>query len=524
MSSPRGLFSLERGRMTFFIALVAVVSVASGGWAAEASEEASSGAVKPGDLYVGWASVSILPGDPIALCGQYSTRISAEVHDPLQATALALETRGPDGSLDQAMIVTCDLVVVRRVLQERLRQRLSELGLDSVSGLDPRKVVLTATHTHTAPALTDAAEHDHHPYDFMGMWAYRVPAKGVLRPARYLDLLVDRLADVVVRAWSCRTAAQVSWARGHAVVGHNRRAVYADGTARMYGRTTDPNFRHIEGSENHTLDTLFFWSPEGKLTGLAIAVPCPAQEVEGKSFMSADFWHEVRQLLRQRYGADLEVLPLNASSGDQSPHLLLGKRARSVGLERDGIPYTREIARRIARGVEAVIAGARERQQARVPLAHAVADVPLAVRQVTPERFEAAKAIFESGRNQLDSLSGRDYIGWRVARALMARFELQKKDPSYQAEIHVLRLGEVAVATNPFELYVAYGMQIEGRSPAEQTISLQLTADGAGYLPTPRAVQGGGYSSRIEDGVVGPEGGQQLVEHTVAELDRLWGK
>jgi hypothetical protein len=171
-----------------------------------------------------------------------------------------------------------------------------------------------------------------------------------------------------------------------------------------------------------------------------------------------------------------------------------------------------------------VIAGARERQQARVPLAHAVADVPLAVRQVTPERFEAAKATFESGRNQLDSLSGRDYIGWRVARALMARFELQKKEPSYPAEIHVLRLGEVAVATNPFELYVAYGMQIEGRSPAEQTISLQLTADGAGYLPTPRAVQGGGYSSRIEDGIVGPEGGQQLVEHTVAELDRLWGK
>ena len=43
-------------------------------------------------------------------------------------------------------------------------------------------------------------------------------------------------------------------------------------------------------------------------------------------------------------------------------------------------------------------------------------------------------------------------------------------------------------ATNPFELFLDYGMRIKGRSPALQTFVLQLTTPWCGYLPTERAV------------------------------------
>jgi len=57
-----------------------------------------------------------------------------------------------------------------------------------------------------------------------------------------------------------------------------------------------------------------------------------------------------------------------------------------------------------------------------------------------------------------------------------------------------------------------------------QTCVVQLTADCAAYLPTERAVRAGGYSARIDDGVVGPEGGTVLVNETVRLLDQMWSR
>ncbi len=78
-------------------------------------------------------------------------------------------------------------------------------------------------------------------------------------------------------------------------------------------------------------------------------------------------------------------------------------------------------------------------------------------------------------------------------------------------------LGDVAIATNPCELFVDYGVQIEARSKAEQTFLIQLASGPwSGYLPTPRAVAGGSltaspfnnYSATVIGNIVGPEGGQ----------------
>ncbi len=90
-------------------------------------------------------------------------------------------------------------------------------------------------------------------------------------------------------------------------------------------------------------------------------------------------------------------------------------------------------------------------------------------------------------------------------------------------ELHALRLGDVAIATNEFELFTDYGVQMKARSPAVQTFLIQLTGS-AGYLPTPRAVAGGSYSAIIQSSRVGPEGGQALVDRTEETLNTLWSK
>ena len=105
---------------------------------------------------------------------------------------------------------------------------------------------------------------------------------------------------------------------------------------------------------------------------------------------------------------------------------------------------------------------------------------------------------------------------------MVNRYKLQSTEPDYGIEVHTLRLDDLAYCTNPFELFTDYGLRIKSRSPASQTSIVQLTADCAAYLPTERAVQGGGYSGRIDDGIIGPPGGRKLVDESVRMLKSLW--
>ena len=118
----------------------------------------------------------------------------------------------------------------------------------------------------------------------------------------------------------------------------------------------------------------------------------------------------------------------------------------------------KEIARRIANAVDDVLAAAGEADSAPV-FRHTVAHVDL------PEHRPAAIPFYET-------------------------------DSVRPAELHILRLGDVAIATNPFELYVEYGARIEARSRASLTMLVQLSSGDSGYLPTERAVQGGGLQRR----------------------------
>ncbi|MGY8674489.1 MAG: hypothetical protein ACKVHO_18105, partial [Verrucomicrobiia bacterium] len=93
--------------------------------------------------------------------------------------------------------------------------------------------------------------------------------------------------------------------------------------------------------------------------------------------------------------------------------------------------------------------------------------------------------------------------------------------PMFPIEIHAVRLGDVAMVTNPFELYLDYGIRMKGRSPAVQTFVVEL-AGSASYLPTERAVRQGGYGAIAKTCVVGPKAGERVVSETLSLLESLW--
>ena len=227
------------------------------------------------ELHIGGATTSITPDEPVALSGQMHTRIARHVESTAMATALALESRQGDQSLDQAILISCDLVAIREGILEMVRARVKA----RLPGFDERKLVLNATHTHTAPVLREGV--------------YELPSEGVMPPQEYVEFLVERVAEIAVEAWQSRQLGRVGWGLGHAVVAQNRRSTYTDGTAQMYGKTNNAKFRGIEGYEDHGVEVLCYWDAQGELFATAINVACPAQEVEGGSAVNADFWHTV---------------------------------------------------------------------------------------------------------------------------------------------------------------------------------------------------------------------------------------
>jgi hypothetical protein len=453
------------------------------------------------DLFVGTATTSITPDKPVALHGQWDLRMSQGVETPITATALALQGREGEKALDQAIFVACDLAFIPSDVLKQVRSRIQP----ELPDFDPQKLLINATHTHTAPVLEEGV--------------YPIPADGVLQPKEYAAFLVERLSDVIVRAWKNRQSGAAGWGLGHAVLGQNRRAVYADGTAAMYGNTARPDFRRIEGYEDHGVEVLFFWNRQKELQAVAVNVACTAQEVESLSVIHADFWHPVRERLRQRYGPALNVLGWIGAAGDQSPHLMYRMAAEERMRQLRGLSRLDEIANRISAAVDEAYEGAAKDIHADPLLIHEVQTVRLPAREVTEAELQAAKKAVDRAVKEEQKGSRTTHKAW--FGSIIDRYETQKTDPWYDAEIHVLRLGDIAICTNPFELFLDYGVQMKARSKALQTFVIQLTGRGM-YLPTEQAVHGGSYSAEILSNLVGPAGGQILTDRTVEMINAMW--
>ncbi|MHB1296844.1 MAG: hypothetical protein ACYC4R_17855 [Anaerolineae bacterium] len=465
----------------------------------------SQSSLREAPVFIGWASTSITPDKPVQLSGQFHERISQYVHDPVTATALAIETRDEEGQGDQAVIVSCDLVFTPEELHSHLRASLAPRLPD----VDVNKVFLSATHTHTAPVLPHSG------------LVYRRPPEGVERPEEYEAFLVERLCEIITQAWQTRQPAGVSWALGHAVVGHCRRVAYADGSARMYGTSDTEAFMGVEGCEDSGIEMLFCWDQAGEPTGALLNVACPSQVVEGMYYVSADFWGAARVALRQRFGRPFFVLPWAGPSGDQSPRDLV-RRVRGEPDMRDDAGRV-ELGRRIANAMEDALPRARQNIQAVLPFRHTIEAVDLPMRRVTQAERDEAQAGLEAvmARQPIDEASG-DYVLLHRHRSVVERFVTQGQDPIYTVELHALRLGDVAMATNPFELYLDYGFRMRARSKAPLTFLTQLACGWGAYLPTEKAVAGGHYGAMVADNKVGPQGGQMLVDRTVAAINHLW--
>src|SRR5690606_7472106 len=123
---------------------------------------------------------------------------------------------------------------------------------------------------------------------------------------------------------------------------------------------------------------------------------------------------------------------------------------------------------------------------ANVDLAMAEARLPLAYRVPDRQRLEWAQGIVEAMGDRIPRDTTEVY-----AREQVLLHERQSTEVVVQA----LRIGDVAIATTPTETYALTGLKIKSQSPVAQTMVLDLTNGGDGYIPPPEHHQLGGYNT-----------------------------
>ena len=490
-------------------------------------------------VLIGWAEESLVPNKKVSLAGQFYERISDHVETDITATAMAIEGNG-----QKAIIISCDVANITALLAKRIREKFSKM----TDEVDPKHIIFGATHTHTSIKYdTDFSAAIKILNEFLPPEKQYKPLvetdDAVMGPEEAIEHLSTCIATAAKKAWDNRKSAMYKNAFGRAAIGFCRRVCYNDGSAQMWGDTNTATFTALEGGNDSGIELLYIYDEDKKLTGVVANIACPSQILEQRSFISADYWGEAKKYLREKLGDDIYLLGMCGAGGDQCPRDLIRwvepetpiddpNVSRPNVIERTADPSMYDLSgcrlagKRIANEIYSVYEEFNENTiTADIPFEHKAMVFDLPLRKATISQYkEAVREIeyyVEKNKNQAE-FNFKDSAAMHVYAGTINRYRQQQTKEIVPSEVHIIRFGDVAIATNPFELFLDFGNYIKARSFAKQTFIMQLACDALGYLPTEKAEKGGHYSAYISSGNVGHEGGDLLSRRTVTEINKMF--
>ena len=426
-------------------------------------------------LHLGVAQRPITPPIGGYLYGYPNPSRSTEVHDDLTVTALYLCDRDT-----KALLLSFTVCSLSTALCDRIATILEEK-----TGVPRTAILLHATHTHSGPSTTDSVGWGTTDNDYIE------------------SILIPAALAAAQEALTSPKPARMAVGTGECLLGINRRQII-NGRSGLGQRPG--------GIQDTTMTVIGFFSPMGKPLATAVhyAAHCTAS---GKNSEITRDWAGVMiDALAEESGAP--VLFLQGPEGDIGPRMPSGKTIGEASVE-DAVALG-EIAACDALEIYEQLGHPED-----VPLtvSHTILSLPLVAR---PSKAEA-EAILSRLKDTGAGVEAKTADYYR--RVLASYEEGYREADALPTPQTVLRLGDVALVSFPYELFCEIGLRVKAKSPFSHTLSLALTNGARAYFATEREIPYGGYEvdmfllgelQRFESGI-----DRTYAELTLGHLDLM---
>ena len=427
-----------------------------------------------GKLRAGSATANISPALGCSLAGLMTDRQGTQIHDELHVRAVAL-----DNGNARIGIAVVDSCAVPRTVIDRAKEMVR-----ARSGVPASHLLVSATHTHTAPPAAHLFQSRPDP--------------------KYTDWLSVRIADCLQQAFERLQPARIGWGVGSEPrLVFNRRYYMKPGTipADPFGRNTDqvkmnppagsPDIIKAAGPVDPEVSVMAVESSDSRPIALLVSYALHYVGGTGPGHISADYFAawansitRLAGLAGSRQFPPFVPILANACSGNINGVNFLGKRVRHEPYEQMQT-YADILAAECYRTWRTI------EFQDNVDIAASIDEMDMAVRMPSAAEVSAARQLLAAaGAPPPNGYTEQPLVYARETVLLSETFPNQVK-----TFVQALRVGKLGIATFPGEAFVELGLEVKSKSPFKPTMLIELANDYRGYLPTVEGHEAGGYET-----------------------------
>jgi putative membrane-bound dehydrogenase-like protein len=384
---------------------------------------------------VGVAEMDITPDYPVRLSGFGFRRAESEgVTTKISAKALAI--READGAQAPAVLLTVDNVGIPDYMTREVAERL-----EKKAKLEPARLAVTCTHTHTAPMLKGVCS---------TLYGRPIPVEHQEHIDRYTRELTDKLEEVALAAIAALKPGKLELGIGSAGFAINRRT---------------PG-----GPVDHDLPVLAVRDADGKLRAIYTSYACHCVTLSNNK-VSGDWAGYARELIEKNHPGVMALTSVGCGADSNPSSNPVGDRADIA--EAQGKQIADEVERMLKVELSPVT-GALATKMGEVTLAF---DKP-----PTREEFEQkAKSGDEYGRYHA-----------RVQLDRLDRGEKLLTEINYSIQTWTFG-DQLAMVFLPGEVVVDYSLRLKREFDRSRLWMNAYSNAAPCYIPSERILKEGGY-------------------------------
>ncbi|MBR5519942.1 MAG: neutral/alkaline non-lysosomal ceramidase N-terminal domain-containing protein [Clostridia bacterium] len=397
-------------------------------------------------LYAGAARVDSTPHIGTCLFGYKPNHKSTYLHDPLSVTALALSQNGKT-----VLMITAEIGNIQTALHNEIVAILA-----AENNLPAEHIVISCTHTHTAPNLAGT------------------PGWGEVDRTYCDEIFLPAIRKAAKEALAKLAPAEFAVGETESKVGVNRRIQYEDGSIGLEQNPYacyDPYmtviaFRNAQTKEG--ILNLIHYGCHGTSAGLDTGIGRDwsgpmIDRLETESHVLTAYW--------------------NGAEGDVGPR-------NSNGSTTANVTYTAELGAIAALDALRAYRARGGYHTAKLGIFTDTVHLPY---QNLPSQEEVAQVLAEFGDpSNLFNLQKLKYEHYKEAEAFWAQGGGEKPAP-FTFPQTIVSLGEIVFIPFPFEMFSEIVMRLRAYAPYRYTLCLSNTNGSNLYLPSEDQLCRGGY-------------------------------